>query len=96
MGVDSGLEDYRGIGGQWGKVEDQTKKSIFEIGSGPHVQSIRKKTRMLGIKYNADIIRINPKDYKIKEPHIGINKGALEALLEIEAFINKYKNKRIY
>ena len=65
---------------------------VFEIGSGPHVQSIRKKTRMLGIKYSAVIIRINPKDFKIKEPHIGINKGALEALLEIETFINEYKN----
>jgi len=64
---------------------------VFEIGSGPHVQSVRKKTRMLGIKYNANIIRINPKDYKIKEPHIGINKGALEALSEIETFINEYK-----
>jgi len=61
---------------------------IFEIGSGPHVQSIRKKTRMLGIEYNSKIVRINPKDFKIKEPHIGINKGALETLTEIDEFIN--------
>lgn len=60
---------------------------IFEIGSGPHVQSIRKKTRMLGLNYNALIVRINPKDFKIKEPHIGIDKGALEALKEIDDFI---------
>jgi len=31
---------------------------VFEIGSGPHVQSVRKKTRMLGIDYNAKIVRI--------------------------------------
>ncbi len=61
---------------------------VFEIGSGPHVQSIRKKTRMLGIKYQAKIIRINPKDSKIKLPHIGIAKGALEALKEINSHIN--------
>lgn len=60
---------------------------VFEIGSGPHVQSIRKKTRMLGIKYNAKIIRINPKDFKIKEPHIGIDKGALETLTEIDNYL---------
>ncbi len=60
---------------------------VFEIGSGPHVQSIRKKTRMLGINYNAHIVRINPKDYKIKEPHIGIGKGALESLEEIDDYI---------
>lgn len=61
---------------------------VFEIGSGRHVQSIRQKTRMLGINYNSLIIRINPKDYKIKSPHIGIAKGALESLTEINNYIN--------
>ena len=60
---------------------------VFEIGSGPHVQSIRKNTRMLGLKYNAKIVRINPKDYKIKAPHIGIDMGALEALTQIDQII---------
>jgi len=60
---------------------------VFEIGSGPHVQSIRKKTRMLGINYKAKIVRINPKDAKIKPPHIGLEKGALEALNEINDYI---------
>lgn len=62
---------------------------VFEIGSGPHVQSIRKKTRMLGIQHNAKIVRINPKDFRIKEPHIGINLGALEALEGIDGYIQK-------
>ena len=31
MGVDSGLADYRGNGGQWGQVENDTEKSIFEV-----------------------------------------------------------------
>jgi len=62
---------------------------VFEIGSGPHVQSIRKKTRMLGINYNAKIVRINPKDSKIKAPHIGIAQGALETLTEIDNLINQ-------
>ena len=60
---------------------------VFEIRSGPHVQSIRKTTRNLGIEYKAKIVRINPKDFKIKEPHIGIDKGALEALSEIDRYI---------
>jgi len=64
---------------------------VFEIGSGPHVQSIRQKTRMLGIEYNAKIVRINPKDSKIKAPHIGIGKGALEALVEIDEYIENKK-----
>lgn len=60
---------------------------VFEIGSGPHVQTIRLKTRMLKTDFGAKIIRINPKDYTIKPPHIGIAKGALEALREIENYL---------
>ena len=37
---------------------------------------------MLGIKHQAKIVRINPKDSKIRQDHIGIAKGALEALNE--------------
>jgi len=71
-------------------LEQNKGKSIvvFEIGSGPHVQSIRKNTRMLGLKYNAKIVRINPKDSKIRKPHIGIGRGALEALTKIDSFLS--------
>ncbi|MGB0522219.1 MAG: SIR2 family NAD-dependent protein deacylase [Flammeovirgaceae bacterium] len=31
MGVDSGLPDYRGTSGQWGKVHSETDKSVFEV-----------------------------------------------------------------
>jgi NAD-dependent SIR2 family protein deacetylase len=60
---------------------------VFEIGSGSHVQTIRAKTRMLKIKYGADIVRINPKEYMIKAPNIGIPKGALAALTEIDNYL---------
>lgn len=62
---------------------------VFEIGSGPHVQTVRIKTRMLKTNYGAKIVRINPKDYTIKEPHIGIAKGALEALEEINLYVKQ-------
>ncbi|AFM06371.1 NAD-dependent protein deacetylase, SIR2 family [Bernardetia litoralis DSM 6794] len=61
---------------------------VFEIGSGPHVQAVRMKTRFLRSNYDAKIIRINPKDFKVKAPHIGIDKGALKALTEIDDFLN--------
>ena len=60
---------------------------VIEIGSGPHVQTIRMKTRMIKSAYGAKIIRINPKDYTIKPPHIGIPQGALEALTEIDEYL---------
>ena len=62
---------------------------VFEIGSGPHVQAVRMKTRLLKNKYKANVVRINPKDFKIKPPHIGIDTGALQALSEIHSFVEK-------
>lgn len=66
---------------------------VFEIGSGPHVQSIRKKTRNIRINHNAFVVRINPKNAKIKPPHIAIDTGALEALSNIDNYIRNYHNK---
>ncbi len=63
------------------------KLIVFEIGSGPHVQTIRVKTRMLKTEYQVNIVRINPKDYKIKAPHIGIAQGALSALTAIDNYL---------
>lgn len=60
---------------------------VFEIGSGPHVQAVRMKTRFLKTNYDAKIVRINPKNFKIKAPHIGIDTGALKALTEIDLFL---------
>jgi NAD-dependent SIR2 family protein deacetylase len=57
---------------------------VLEIGSGPHVQSIRVKTRMLRKEYEARVVRINPKDFKIKEPNIGLSATALSALSAID------------
>lgn len=72
------------------KFLDKNKEKnilVFEIGSGPHVQTIRAKTRMLRTEYGAKIIRINPKDYNMKLPNIGVAKGALEALTEIDNYL---------
>jgi hypothetical protein len=45
------------------------------------------KTRFLRSNYDAKIIRINPKDFKIRPPHIGIDKGALATLSEIDDYL---------
>lgn len=61
----------------------------FEIGSGPHVQTIRINTRMVRKEHKAQIVRINPHHSKIKPPGIGLAKGALEALKEIDDYLLK-------
>lgn len=70
-------------------LERNNKKNIivFEIGSGPHVQAVRMKTRFLRSNYAAKVVRINPKDFKIKSPHIGIDQGALAALTQIDSYL---------
>lgn len=55
-------------------------KVVLEIGSGPHVQSIRMKSRELIKSHQATLIRINPKDFKVREGHFSIAKPALAAL----------------
>ncbi len=60
---------------------------VFEIGSGPHVQTVRLKTRLLKTHHGAKIVRINPKDFAVKPPHIGIAEGALKALKDIDAIL---------
>lgn len=58
-------------------------KVVLEIGSGPHVQSIRMKSRELIKNHQAILIRINPKDFKVREGHFSIAQPALEALEEM-------------
>ncbi|MGB0522220.1 MAG: hypothetical protein ACPGJS_04640 [Flammeovirgaceae bacterium] len=60
----------------------------FEIGSGPHVQTIRINTRMVRKEYQASVVRINPHHFKIKAPGIGLGMGALEALEKIDRYIS--------
>lgn len=62
-------------------------KLILEIGSGPHVQSIRVKTRDLIKNHQATLIRINPKDFKVREGHFAIAEPALKALQMIDNFL---------
>ena len=72
------------------RVDYQGKNMlVFEIGSGPHVQTVRVNTRRLRKEFQANIVRINPKDYAIKAPNIGLATGALDALAAIDAYLRK-------
>ncbi len=60
----------------------------IEIGSGPHVQAIRQKTRQINKDFNAFIIRINPKEYEIRKPHLGIKDKAVSGLEMLNKLIS--------
>lgn len=53
---------------------------ILEIGAGNAVPTIRHLTYRLATQTNGTIVRINPNEYAIEEPHISLPMRALEAL----------------
>jgi NAD-dependent SIR2 family protein deacetylase len=57
----------------------------IEIGAGPHVRSIRLKSRELIGKYFTTLLRINPKDHEVREGHFSIAAGALAGLQLLES-----------
>lgn len=66
-----------------------SKVLILEIGSGPHVQTIRTMTRQIIREKNARLIRINPDYPEVKERHMGIAAGALATLSEVHREVEK-------
>ncbi|OJJ21085.1 hypothetical protein BKI52_10970 [marine bacterium AO1-C] len=66
-----------------------SKVLILEIGSGPHVQTIRSMTRKVIKDKNARLIRINPDYPEVKDRHMGLAGGALAILSEVHREVEK-------
>lgn len=67
---------------------------VFEIGAGPHNLGLRQKTRVLSAKYNANVVRIDEKNFSIKSPNIGLKEIPGQAIIQIDSYITtKAKNK---
>ncbi len=63
IGVDSGLADYRGLGGQWGNVETETNKRIFEV--------VNPKLLTENPKFGWEMFSSRLIEYTNTEPHAG-------------------------
>lgn len=63
----------------------EDKLVAIEMGAGTAIPTIRSLSEMLGSNYNAIVIRINPREPEISEPHLSFECGALEGLRKIEA-----------
>ncbi|GAB4172419.1 MAG: NAD-dependent protein deacetylase [Geothermobacteraceae bacterium] len=64
------------------------KMVVIEMGAGTAVPTIRYLSEQLGSRQRATVIRINPREPRIREPHISLPVGALEALDEIDRRIS--------
>ena len=71
----------------WRKIADK-RMVVIEMGAGTAIPTIRATSERLGWRYNqATVIRINPREPEIKEPHISLACGALEGLQKIDALM---------
>lgn len=70
-------------------LEANSKVLVLEIGSGPHVQTIRALTRRIAREKKGRIIRINPDYPDVKAPHMSIAQGALSALSAVQRSVEK-------
>ncbi|MCF6242122.1 MAG: hypothetical protein L3J74_12350 [Bacteroidales bacterium] len=60
---------------------------IIESGAGNAVPTVRMESNSIFHKFNADFIRINPRDYDVPKGAIAIPMGTKEALQAIESYL---------
>lgn len=62
--------------------------AVIELGAGCAIPTIRATSERIGWNLeNATVIRINPREPEIKEPHISLMCGALEGVQRIDALL---------
>jgi len=70
----------------WLNENASGKIAIIELGAGTAVPTVRFQCEQIARRFNADLIRINPREAKGNDV-VSIESGALAALLEIAALI---------
>jgi hypothetical protein len=54
------------------------------MGAGTMVPTIRHMSETIGARFNARVVRINPREPHISSPHISLPCGALEGLTSMD------------
>lgn len=62
---------------------------VVELGAGTAVPTIRGLSGWAGSRYQAAVIRINPRESQITPPHIPLSCGALEGLRAVDKTMNE-------
>lgn len=70
---------------------EKNKIVILEFGAGTAVATVRYQSENIAARYDATLIRINPRDYHVPSGNISIPLGALEGVTEIWKLINGRK-----
>lgn len=85
------LREKMDLYNEWKKKMKSLKSSkelnlcVIEIGAGHHVPTVRHQSEVMSASFNANFIRINPRDFKVpREEHVSIQLNGLEALQLIQ------------
>jgi hypothetical protein len=70
-------------------VTDNRGKSlvVVEMGAGTAIPTIRATSERLGRGCDATVIRINPREAQILQPHLSLPMGALQGLRAIDSIL---------
>jgi len=66
------------------QINRSKKILVLEIGAGIHVKTIRYLSMRIMREFEAKVVRINPNDYEIDHPHLGLPMTALEGLKKMD------------
>lgn len=69
-------------------TDNRTQRMVVvEMGAGTAIPTIRATSERLGRYCNATVIRINPREAQIQQPHLSLPLGALQGLRNIDAIL---------
>ena len=68
--------------------------TVIELGAGTAIPTIRMTSERIGRKKDITVIRINPREPSIENPHLSLTCGALEGLQKIDALLQSVPAKR--
>jgi len=83
---------------QWANSNQQQslKIVIIEIGAGRDVPTVRMESQhWASILKDSTLIRINPRDYSVPEGHIPVPLGGLDALVKLNAELEKIAHPKM-
>jgi len=61
--------------------------AVVEMGAGTALPTIRHMSETLGARFEGGVIRINPREAHIPNPHVSLSCGAMEGLEAIESLL---------
>ncbi|MEQ6292086.1 NAD-dependent deacetylase [Vogesella sp. GCM10023246] len=57
---------------------------VIELGAGSHIKTVRQFSEQYGWR----LVRVNPREFEVHPPHLGIDSGALDFCLQLQQLLD--------